>query len=138
MNAQAESLVSSGLARWAVLGALAFVAAQVPLLVTAPANPAMESPGWFLNSGGNALVVGVVVALAAAAVSLRKRASVRDILFLGVGAVVAMAATLFAIGAGSIFPIVIVFGAGFLGMSIAVGGTCGAGIRALRAALLPR
>lgn len=133
MNVHGESRVSSEPLRWAVLGAFAFAAAQVPLLISTPAGPdGPSSPGWFLNSGTNALAVGVVVALVAAAVSLRKLASIRDILFLGVGAALAMVATLFIVGAGTIFPIVIVFGTCFLGLSVAVGGTCGAGVRALR------
>jgi hypothetical protein len=133
MNVQRESRVSSGPVRWAVLGAFAFAVAQVSLLITAPTLPdGPSSPGWFLNSGTNALPVGVVVALVAAAVSLRKLASIRDIVFLGVGAVLAMVATLFVIGRGTIFPIAIVFGACFLGLSVTVGGTCGVGVRALR------
>src|SRR5712675_1986591 len=98
---------------WAALGAVAFAVAQVPLLITTIAVPGISSPGWFLNSGMNALAVGLVVALAAAAVFVRKRASIRDAFSLGAGAVVAMVATLFAIGAGTIFPIVIVFGTVF-------------------------
>ena len=131
MQVQTESRVSIRPVGWAVLGALAFAGAQVPLLVTAPAVAGVSSPGWFLNSGSNALVVGLVVALVAAA------GAIQDLPFYGLGAFTAMVATLFAIGPGNIFPIVIVFGTCFLGVSIVVGGACGAGVRALRTLVRP-
>ena len=47
-------------------------------------------------------------------------------------AALAMVATLFGIGPGNIFPIVIVFGAIVVGVAVAVGAACGAAARALR------
>jgi hypothetical protein len=45
-----------------------------------------------------------------------------------------MIATLFVIGPGTIFPIVIAFGCGLVVFAVGVGGTCGAGVRARRSA----
>jgi hypothetical protein len=133
MAVHGESQTFPGRLRWAVLGAFAFAAAQIPLLVgtrTLPGGP--STPGWFLNSGQNALIVGGVMALVAAVVSLRALASFQDVLFYATGAVSAMIGTLFAIGPGAIFPIVVVFGVCILGLAVAVGGTLGTGVRAWR------
>jgi hypothetical protein len=122
-------------ARWlsALLGALAFCVVQIPLLIaTAPVPGTTESGGWFLNSGRNVLLIGVTLAIGAAVLTARKQGSDRDAVFYGIGAVLAMIVTLFAIGAGNIFPIVIVFGSGLVVFAVGAGGTCGAAVRARR------
>ena len=116
-----------------VLGVFAFCAVQIPLLLATPTVAGgMNAPGWFLNSGRNVLFVGSILAAGAAAVYLRRLASVRDAVFYGVGAVTAMIVTLFMIGPGNIFPIVIVFGMGVVALAVLAGATCGAAVRALR------
>ena len=121
-------------AQWssALLGALTFCAVQIPLLIATPPAAGITHPGWFLNSGRNVLLVGLALAIGAAVLTSRKQASDRDAVLYGIGAVVAMIVTLFVIGAGNIFPIVIVFGAGLVVFAVGAGGTCGAAVRARR------
>lgn len=114
------------------LGALAFCAAQIPLLIAMPAAGGIAEPGWFLNSGRTVLLVGLTLAIGAAVLTARRQASDRDAIFYGIGAVVAMIVTLFVIGPGTIFPIVIVFGTAIAVFAVGVGGTCGAAVRARR------
>jgi hypothetical protein len=113
-------------------GAVAFCAVQIPLLIATPPGRDIADPGWFLNSGHSVLLVGLTLALGAAVLTARKRASDRDAVFYGIGAVAAMIVTLFAIGPGNIFPIVIVFGAGLVVFAVGAGGTLGAALRARR------
>ena len=113
-------------------GALAFCVVQIPLLIATPAAGGIDDPGWFLNSGRNVLLVGLTLAIGAAILTARKRASDRDAVFFGIGAVAAMVVTLFAIGPGNIFPIVIVFGAALVVFAVGAGGTLGAAVRARR------
>ena len=115
-----------------ILGSFAFCAAQVPLLLLARPVPGITAPGWFLNSGRNVLIVAAALAAGAAVLTARKSASDRDAVFYGLGAATAMIVTLAAIGPGTIFPIVIVFGCGLVAFAVGVGGTCGAGVRARR------
>jgi hypothetical protein len=119
-------------AQWlsALLGVLAFCVVQIPLLIATP--PEAFQLDWFLNSGRNVILVGLTVAIGAAALTARKQASNRDAVFYAIGAVAAMIATLFAIGLGRIFPIVIVFGTGIIIFAVGAGGTCGAVVRARR------
>jgi hypothetical protein len=127
------SMPTTGLtARSVLLGALVFSAAQVPLLIATPAVAGISAPGWFLNSGRNVLLVGLTLAVGAVLLTARKRASDRDAVFYGIGAVAAMIVTLFAIGAGNLFPIVIVSGAAIVTFAVGAGGTCGAALRARR------
>ena len=115
-----------------LLGGVTFCVVQIPLLVATPPAAGITQPGWFLNSGRNVLLVGLALAIGAAILTARKQASDRDAVLYGIGAVVAMIVTLFAIGAGNIFPIVIVFGAGLVVFAVGAGGTCGAAVRARR------
>ena len=115
-----------------VLGVIAFCAAQIPLLLATPPVAGIRTPGWFLNSGRSVLLVGFALAIGAAVLTAGKQASDRDAVFYGIGAVVAMIVTLFVIGAGNIFPIVIVFGTGLVVFAVGAGGTCGAAVRARR------
>ena len=120
--------------RSGLLGAFAFAGVQNPLLLATPPVPGMTAPGWFLNSGRNILLIAAVLAAGAAVLTARKAASDGDAVLYGLGAIVAMIATLFAIGPGTIFPIVITFGCGLVVFAVGVGGTCGAGLRARRMA----
>ena len=120
--------------RSGLLGALAVAGVQIPLLLATPPVPGMSSPGWFLNSGRNVLLVAAVLAAGAAVLTARKAASDRDAVLYGLGAIAAMIATLVVIGPGTIFPIVIAFGCGLIAFAVGVGGTCGAGLRARRTA----
>jgi len=113
-------------------GALAFGVVQIPLLIATPPAAGISEPGWFLNSGRNVLLVGLTLAIGAAMLTVRKRASDRDAVCYGIGAVVAMIVTLVALGAGNIFPIVIVFGTVLAVFAVGAGGTLGAAIRARR------
>lgn len=115
-----------------VLGALAFCAAQIPLLISTPAVPGISAPGWFLNSGRSVLLVGSVLAAGAALLCARKLASDRDAVLYGIGAVMAIVVTLFVIGPGTIFPIVIVFGIGIVTFAVGAGATFGAAVRERR------
>jgi hypothetical protein len=128
MEASAPSrILSSG-----VLGVFVFCAVQVPLLLATRAVPGgMNAPGWFLNSGRNVLLVAAILAAGAAILSVRRRASVPDVVSYGIGAVAAMSVTLFAIGPGTIFPIVIAFGSCVVALAVLAGASCGAAVRAL-------
>ena len=112
-----------------VLGVFAFCAAQIPLLIATPAVAGINAPGWFLNSGRSVLLVGSILAAGAAVLRVRKLASDRDAVLYGIGAVTAMIVTLFVIGPGTIFPIVIVFGTGIVVFAVGLGATCGAAVR---------
>ena len=118
----------------ALLGALAYCVVQIPLLIaTPPVAGTTEPGGWFLNSGRNVLLVGLTLAIGAAVLTARKQGSDRDAVLYSTGAVLAMLVTLFSMGAGNIFPIVIVFGSGLIVFAVGAGGTCGAAVRARRA-----
>jgi len=114
-------------------GVFAFCVMQIPLLIATPPVAGITAPGWFLNSGRNVLLVGLTLAIGAAVLTARKRASDRDAVFYGIGAVVAMIVTLVAMGAGNIFPIVIFFGTCLVAFAVGAGGTLGAAVRARRA-----
>ena len=128
----AASVTSRAQGLSSLLGALAFCVVQIPLLLATPPVAGITAPGWFLNSGRNVLLVGLTLAIGAALLTARKQGSDRDAVFYGIGAVGAMIVTLFAIGAGSIFPIVIVVGAGLVVFAVGAGGACGAAVRARR------
>jgi hypothetical protein len=72
--------------------------------------PGIAHSGWFLNSGHGILAVAVTFAAVGALLGLSRRDGVEQALMLALGALLAMALTLFTIGAGTIFPIVMVFG----------------------------
>jgi hypothetical protein len=124
----------------AVVGAAVFglVHAVEALRWRAWFDPAGRYDPWFLNNGvavGFAaamfLLVGIVVGMRAAA----RRPfgdAVIDGLNMAGGAAVAMIAVLLSIGPGTIFPIVVVFGAVVVAVSITAGAALGwSGGRAL-------
>jgi len=81
---------------------------------------------WFLNDGGGPVALTAaalcMAAMAAAALWARTRGeTVRHGLNVAVGATMAATAVLFSMGAGTIFPIVIVFGAAIALFSSAIG-----------------
>ena len=83
----------------------------------------MNTGGWWLDDGTrlrNMLIVLAVAALIVGFVGDPKHTTRRETT-LWLGFVVGMAGVLFAIGPGTIFPIVIVMGAGLAAVSILVG-----------------
>lgn len=123
-----RSQLTSGLA-----GALAFWVVQIPLLIATSPVAGITAPGWFLNSGRNVLLVGLTLAIGAVMLTVRKQASDRDAVFYGIGAVAAMIVTLFVIGLGGPFPIVVIIGAGLIVFAVGAAGTLGSAVRARRA-----
>jgi hypothetical protein len=106
-------------------GSVAFAAAQLLLFLLAgqSAAPSIDNNAWFLNSGRGVLLTTIVLALAAAAMGLGSsppglwRAAVG---FAG-GAAAAMVVVLFALGPGTIFPIVIAIGTGIIAVAAVTG-----------------
>lgn len=111
-------------------GAVAFAAAQAALFLVAgdTRRPTVDSPGWFLNSGRGVLVMALV---AAAVCGAALRAWPAGTIWKGwvafvAGAAIALVISVFALGPGTIFPIVIAAGlfvvlVGALAGSAAVG-----------------
>ena len=116
-------------AMWAVVGIAAFAAPQVALFVTTPPSPIMEDPGWFLNGGRNVATIGVVIGVVATLLAVRRRWRIEETATFGLGVLIAMAVTLFTIGPGTIFPIVIAVGAVVVGLVIAMGTAVGYAIQ---------
>ena len=119
------------LAAHAAVGAGVFAAAQFALFASSGEPGATDASGWFLNRGLNVLVMMSAMAAAAAGVTLAAT-SVPAWYSAGAvaaGAVVVMAATLFTIGPGSIFPIVIAVGALVLAIASGAGALIGRGVR---------
>jgi hypothetical protein len=115
----------------AACGAAAYCLAQIPLLLGSTAQDArIEDPGWFLNSGRNAGIIALAIALFAAPVFRRPGASAAHLVAYAGGAALAMTVVLFAIGPGNIFPIVILFGAIVIGVAASVGAALGSRLRA--------
>ena len=107
-----------------VAGGLAFAVAQVWLLATSTGSGTPD-PGWFLNDQQAGLSVLATVALVSALVAaFRTTRWLASGATFTAGAVVAMTIVLFAIGPGTIFPIVIAVGtvvlaaAAFLGTGL--------------------
>lgn len=95
-------------------GAVAFAAAQAVLFARAGSalRPTIDSGGWFLNSAAGIAAMAIVAAAASAAVArARPPATIWEgwAAFVA-GAAVAFVATLFVLGPGTIFPIVIAAG----------------------------
>ena len=95
----------------AAAGAVTFGAVQSWLLA-ASREAGTADPGWFLNGRDAGMALLTAVALVSALVSaVRGRNHAVGALAFTVGAVLSLVIVLFAIGPGTIFPIVIVFGA---------------------------
>jgi hypothetical protein len=121
------------------VGAAAFAAPQYVLFALSSNQAATieQGSGWFLNSGvGVAVVLGVLAAAAAVTAMATSRFDVlRGAGAFAGGAIAAMAVTLFIVGPGTIFPIVIVVGSLCIGIAALAGGCAG---MALRSVLEPR
>jgi hypothetical protein len=120
--------------KWLALlsGAALFLAVQSLLFVTTAPIAGIENSGWFLNSGRGVAAVGLACAVAGALVGLSRKANVREATMVAGGAVLAMVVVLFSIGAGTIFPIVIVVGAVIITGATAAGAGAGIAIRQAR------
>jgi hypothetical protein len=102
------------------------MAPQVALFLNAPQWPlATDAPGWFLNSGRNVATITCVIAVVAALLAARRRWRIDNTVAFALGILIAIVGTLFAIGPGTIFPIVIVIGAMVAGLAIVVGTAVG-------------
>jgi hypothetical protein len=105
-------------------GAGLFLLVQGLLFLTTAQVAGMEDAGWFLNSGRGVAAVALVFATAGAVVGFL-RTSVREAAMMASGAVLAMIVTLFTIGPGTIFPIVIVFGTAIIAGATTAGTAAG-------------
>jgi hypothetical protein len=115
-------------------GALAFAATQFLLSVRAGDVPiTLDGSGWFLNSGGGvALVVGVLAGACAVLTAATPQSSMWQVSgAFAAGAINAMIVSLFVIGPGTLFPIVIAIGGGLISIAALVGGAVGFSVRSL-------
>jgi hypothetical protein len=111
-----------------------FLSVQTFLFLTSAPIAGIDDPGWFLNSGRGVAAVALSCLVVGALIAFGRRAGVREATLVALGAVFAMTAVLFSIGAGTIFPIVLVFGTAIIGIATAAGTVVGIGLRqALRA-----
>jgi hypothetical protein len=92
-------------------------------------NPSTNSGPWFLNSGTAIAATSAAVAAAAALSTMlwarSGRRAWRQSLEVASGAALAMAITLFVVGPGNIFPIVLAIGTMVLTVSSLLGGWIG-------------
>jgi hypothetical protein len=106
-------------------GAVAFAAAQAVLFLVSgdTRRPTVDSPGWFLNSGRGVLVMAVVASVACgAAIRAWPAGTIWKgwVAFVG-GAAIALVISVFALGPGTIFPIVIAAGLAVVGVGALIG-----------------
>jgi hypothetical protein len=106
-------------------GSAVFLAVQMLLFWVSEPIPEIDHSGWFLNSPRGVLVVGVAMAGVGGVFGSSGRDGVIKATMSASGATLAMMATLFAIGPGTIFPIVIFFGAAIIAGSVALGAAVG-------------
>jgi hypothetical protein len=115
----------SSVAAQVVAGGVAFGAAQLLLfLLAGPSTaPTIDSSAWFLNSGRGVLIMTIVLALAAAATGLGSspRSVWRAAAAFSGGAAAVMVVFVFALGPGTIFPIVIVIGTAIIAVAAVTG-----------------
>jgi uncharacterized membrane protein len=114
-----------------IVGAASFVAAHLVEVAAWQSwfNRGSTVPAWFLNSGRAVAFTMACVAVASALASAsprggRREAAVRAGL-VGAGAIVAMALVLFAIGPGTLFPLVVLIGALVLAVATVAGAAAG-------------
>jgi ABC-type protease/lipase transport system fused ATPase/permease subunit len=105
-------------------------------------DPAGRQNPWFLNTGSAVAVTTGAIAAASALSSLLRARSRRQVggqsLGMAAGAIMAMTATLFAVGPGNIFPVVVAVGAGLVTISAVLGGWLGFVAASSRRARLDR
>jgi hypothetical protein len=106
-------------------GGALFAAVQAWLFQTATPIPGIEDAGWFLNSGRGVSTVAVTFMVVGALIGVSQRDWIVESAATAAGAAIVMTVVLFSIGPGTIFPIVIVFGTGILGVAIALGASLG-------------
>jgi hypothetical protein len=121
-----EVRVSPGNARlvYSLAGAVAFAAAQAVLFLIAGQSgcPSMDAAGWFLNSAAGMAAMAAVLAVASSIVGKAVSSPVwRGWTFFVAGGVAALVATVFLLGPGTIFPIVIAAGSTLIAVSAAAG-----------------
>ena len=134
--------MSKPLALAGLAGAALFLPVDAVLVLTAAPLAGIENrgvgqtTGWFLNSGRGVAAMAIAFALMGALIGFTRRASVREAMLAGSGAVLAMIVMLFSIGPGTIFPIVIAFGTAMIAGATAAGTALGIelGRRAFRQA----
>jgi hypothetical protein len=120
-------------AGWAAWGAVTYLAAQGALFLTLGAGDGADSAGWFLNSGRGVGTVAAIVVLATAAVfGFRAAPCGVSVGAFTIGAAAAIAGTLFVIGPGTIFPIVIAAGGAIVAVAATAGRLIGHGLRLAR------
>lgn len=120
-------------------GVVAFLAPQVALFLRVSGSAGdMRAPGWFLNSGSNAAVISAVVVLVAAVIAARPRWTVADTTVFACGVLIAMLATLVAIGPGTIFPLVLTVGTVLLVAATVLGTAVGYAVRFAALRVTPR
>ena len=106
-------------------GAVAFAAAQAFLFLVADdvGPPTIDSQGWFLNSAAGIVVTaGVAGAVCAAALRIWPASPAwKGWIAFVAGAGVALVTTVFALGPGTIFPIVIAAGIAVVGIGALAG-----------------
>jgi hypothetical protein len=124
---------TSSVAAHIVGGSVAFAAAQLLLFLLAGQNaaPAIDNSAWFLNSGRGVLITTIVLALAAAAMGLGSSPPglwSATVAFSG-GAAAAMVVVLFALGPGTIFPIVIAIGMVIIAVAAITGAVIARSVR---------
>jgi hypothetical protein len=117
--------------KWLALlgGTGLFLLVQGLLFLTAVPVAGISNSWWFLNSGRGVAVVGLACAFVGALIGFRRRDSVREATMVASGAVLAMIGVLFSTGAGTIFPIVIVFGTAIIAGATAAGIGIGTEVR---------
>jgi hypothetical protein len=117
---------------WALCALAGFASFLIPqgALFAQSSAPLADSPGWFLNSGRNVAAIELTLFVSAAVVAFLQRGRWGEgAAAFAAGATWAMGATLFVIGPGTIFPIVMGIGGALMVAAVAVGtvaGACGA------------
>lgn len=123
----------SSVAAHIVAGSVAFAAAQLLLFLLAgqSAAPSIESSAWFLNSGRGVLITTIVLALAAAAMGFGSSPPgvLKTAAAFSGGAAAAMVFVLFALGPGTIFPLVIAIGTAIISVAAVTGVALARGVR---------
>ena len=110
-------------------GAGLFLSVHGLLVLNAVPIAGMKDSGWFLNSGRGVLAVALACAVVGGLIGFGRRDSMPEATMVASGAVLAMIAVLFSIGPGTIFPIVIAFGAVIIGGATAAGTAVGTAVR---------
>ncbi len=123
---------SAGFLLRLLAGAALFTVAQAAMSSVSPFGPPApgEAPNWFLNSIQGVAVVGVVFFAAGIFSVLAGAADTSSAaLPLTIGGAVGVAGMLVWIGGGNLLPIVVLVGAGCIGLTSFVGASAGMALR---------